>query len=123
MKFLFSVPLPINLFQILDCHLGGEGMEDKPIASHGFGRGLAVDLLAILACGEVPESVEVTCPIEHLFIVHSAALGELGGVGDFRKEIFFTCPLHAVELGIKSFGDLARHKRLDKGHAIVTSRT
>ena len=97
-------------------------MEDKPIAAHGFGRGLAVDVLAILACGEVPEAVEVACPIEHLFIVHGAALGELGVVGNLRKEIFFASPLHAVELGVKSFGDLARHKRFDEGHAIVTVR-
>ena len=84
-------------------------MEDKPIAAHSFGRGLAVDIFAILACGEVPEAVEVTCPIEHLFIVHVAALGELGGVGDLCEEIFFACPLHAVKLGIKSFSDLACH--------------
>ena len=98
-------------------------MEDKPIAAHSFGRGLAVDFLAVLACGEVPEAVEVTCPVEHLFIVHGTALGELSGVGDLREEIFFASPLHTVELGVKSFGDLARHKRLDEGYAIVTVRT
>jgi len=97
-------------------------MEDEPIAAHGFGRGLAVDVLTILACGEVPEAVEVACPIEYLFIVHGAALGELGVVGDLREEIFFASPLHAIELGIKSFGDLSCHKRLNEGHAIVTVR-
>ena len=45
-------------------------MEDEPIAAHGFGRGLAVDLLALLACGEVPEAVEVTCPIERFLAVN-----------------------------------------------------
>ena len=34
-----SIPLPINLFQILDCRFGGEGVEDKPIAAHSFGKG------------------------------------------------------------------------------------
>ena len=94
-------------------------MEDEPIAAHGFGRGLAVDVLAILACGEVPEAVEVACPIEHLFIVHGASLGELGGVGNLGEEIFFACPLHTVELGIKSFRNLAGHECFDEGRAVV----
>ena len=114
------IPLPINLFQILNRHFGGESVEDEPVAVHGFGRGLAIDFLAVLACGEVPETVEITRPIEHLFIVHGAALGESGGIGDLCQEIFFACPLHAVELGIKTSRDLACHKRFDEGHAIVT---
>ena len=97
-------------------------MEDKPISAHGFGRGLAVNFFAVLARDEVPEAVEVTSPIEHLFIVHGAAFGELGDVGNLCEEIFLAGPLHTVELGIKSFGDLARHKRLDEGHTIVTVR-
>ena len=28
---LITVPLSINLFQILNCHFGGKGMEDKPL--------------------------------------------------------------------------------------------
>ena len=49
-------------------------MEDKPIAAHGLGRGLAVDLLAILARGEVPEAVEVTCSAERFLVVNLAIL-------------------------------------------------
>ena len=97
-------------------------MEDQPIAAHGFGRGLAVDVLTVLTCGEVPEAVEVACPVENLFIVHVAALCELGVFGNLREEILFASPLHTVKLGIKSFGDVTCHKRLDEGCTIVTVR-
>jgi len=52
-------------------------MEDNPIAAHSFGSGLAVDLLAILSCGKVPESVEEACPIERFLVVNLAILRSL----------------------------------------------
>ena len=75
----YSIPisLRVNLFQILDCHFGGEDMEDKPVAVHGFGGGMAVDFFAILVCGKVPEAVEVACPVEHFLVVNLAILRSL----------------------------------------------
>ena len=64
-------------------------MEDKPIAAHGFGSGLAVDLLAILSCGKVPESAEGACPIERFLVVNLAILRSLFDIIQSEGMILF----------------------------------
>ena len=88
----------MNLFQILNRHFWGKGVKDEPIAVHGFGRGLLIDLAAVLARGEMPEAIKVSAPEQRFFIIGFSAGCQLCEIDHLGKKVFLACPLQAIIL-------------------------